>query len=324
MLSSFNGWKKKNKQLKSLAISKIVYAVYFLHLGDNKHQSPTIWNPLTFQSAVGRVSFPNLINHTMAPFRLDHKVAVISGAGSGIGKQTAIALAEHGARVYILDLSLEHAEATAVFIREHNGAAEAHRCDVSNQEEVINTLHTIHAKTPINILINNAGIGFVGNLEQTAEQDFERLYQVNVKGVYNGMYAAVPLLKANGGGVILNMASIAASSAIPDRFAYMMSKGAVLTMTYSVAQDYLTSNIRCNCISPARVHTPFVDAYLQKNYPGKEIEMLDKLAKNQPIGRMATPREVAYLALYLCSDEAAFITGCDYPIDGGFTNLSPI
>jgi NAD(P)-dependent dehydrogenase (short-subunit alcohol dehydrogenase family) len=145
--------------------------------------------------------------------------------------------------------------------------------------------------------------------------------RVNVKGFYNCIHSAVGHMKANGGGVILNMASTAGSSGLADRFAYSTSKGAVIAMTYSVARDYLAYNIRCNCISPARVHTPFVDGYLAKNYPGREREMFEKLAKSQPIGRMAEPQEVAKLALFLCSDEASFITGVDYPIDGGFFNL---
>jgi NAD(P)-dependent dehydrogenase (short-subunit alcohol dehydrogenase family) len=139
--------------------------------------------------------------------------------------------------------------------------------------------------------------------------------------MYNCMQAAVPHMKANGGGIILNMASIAGTSGLADRFAYSMSKGAVVAMTYSVAKDYLAYNIRCNCISPARVHTPFVDGFLRRNYPGKEREMFEKLEKSQPIGRMAKPEEIADLALFLCSEEASFVTGSDYPIDGGFLNL---
>jgi NAD(P)-dependent dehydrogenase (short-subunit alcohol dehydrogenase family) len=118
------------------------------------------------------------------------------------------------------------------------------------------------------------------------------------------------------------MASVAALVGIPDRFAYSTTKGAVIAMTQSVAKDYLKEGIRCNSISPARVHTPFVDGFLKANYPGKEQEMFEKLSKTQPIGRMATPLEIAYLALYLCSEEASFITGCDYPIDGGFVKLN--
>ena len=173
----------------------------------------------------------------------------------------------------------------------------------------------------LHILVNNAGISHIGKLEATTERDFDRVFEVNVKGFYHCMLAAVGHMKTNGGGVILNMASIAGSSGLADRFAYSMSKGAVIAMTYSVARTISLHNIRCNCISPARVHTPFVDGYLQKYYPGREQEMFDKLSHAQPIGRMAEPEEVASLALYLCSDEASFLTGVDYPLDGGFFNL---
>jgi NAD(P)-dependent dehydrogenase (short-subunit alcohol dehydrogenase family) len=173
----------------------------------------------------------------------------------------------------------------------------------------------------MHVLVNNAGISHIGNLESTSERDFDKIFCVNVKGMYNCMNATVPHMKANGGGIILNMASIAGTSGLADRFAYSMSKGAVVAMTYSVAKDYLAHNIRCNCISPARVHTPFVDNFLHRNYPGKEQEMFEKLEKSQPIGRMAQPEEIAALALFLCSEESSFITGSDYPIDGGFLNL---
>ena len=174
----------------------------------------------------------------------------------------------------------------------------------------------------LDILVNNAGIAHVGKADTTPEADFDRIINVNVKGVYNCLYAAIPQLRISGGGIILNMASIAALVGLPDRFVYSTAKGAVMAMTLSVARDYMAENIRCNSISPARVHTPFVDGFIAKNYPGNEAVMFDKLSKSQPIGRMARPEEIAALALYLCSDEASFITGCDYPIDGGFVKLN--
>jgi NAD(P)-dependent dehydrogenase (short-subunit alcohol dehydrogenase family) len=178
----------------------------------------------------------------------------------------------------------------------------------------------LFTKGRIHLLVNNAGVSHIGTAESTSEEDFERVFRVNVKGFYNCMFAVMGHMKAQGVGV-LNMASVAGSAGLADRFAYSMSKGAVIAMTYSVARDYLHHNIRCNCISPARVHTPFVDDYLQKNYPGREQEMFEKLSKAQPIGRMGEPEEVASLALFLCSDQASFITGANYSLDGGFTNL---
>ncbi len=255
--------------------------------------------------------------------RLENKTAIVSGGASGIGLAISRRFAMEGACVHILDMKLEEAESAAAEIRSSGGQAEAHACDVSNHQQVEAIAQAIHHEQVAHILVCNAGIGFVGNLEKTTEEDFDRLYRVNVKGVYNSMHAVVPFFKQNGGGVILNMASVVASVGIPDRFAYSMTKGAVLTMTLSVATDYLKDNIRCNCISPARIHTPFVDGFLAKNYPGHEAEMFEKLAATQPIGRMGTPEEVANLALFLCSDEAAFITGCDFPLDGGFIKLRP-
>ena len=173
----------------------------------------------------------------------------------------------------------------------------------------------------MNILVNNAGISHIGNVESTSEDDFDRVMRVNVKGYYNCTRASVGMMKAAGGGVILNIASVAGSAGLAERFAYSTSKGAIIAMTYSVARDYIGFGIRCNAISPARVHTPFVDDYLRKTYPGREKEMYDELAATQPIGRMGEPEEVASLALFLCSDAAAFITGTNYTLDGGFMNL---
>jgi 2-keto-3-deoxy-L-fuconate dehydrogenase len=252
-------------------------------------------------------------------FKLTGKIAVITGGGSGIGKAISLLFAQSGAEVHILELNQEAASAVVDEINVTNGKAYAHGVDVSKQEEMLNVIHAIGK---VDILVNNAGIAHVGNLENCKTEDFERVYSVNVKGAYNALYSVIPLMKKQGGGAILNMASIAAQVGITDRFAYSMSKGAIAAMTLSVARDYVAEGIRCNSISPARVHTPFVDGFIAKNYPGKEDEMFAKLAASQPIGRMARPEEIASLALYLCSDEAGFVTGNDYPIDGGFIKLN--
>jgi 2-keto-3-deoxy-L-fuconate dehydrogenase len=246
---------------------------------------------------------------------------VVTGAASGIGRAVAEQFASSGACVRLLDIDESAAQRVASQIVAAGGNANAYGCDVSRQADVNATFRQILNERHMNILVNNAGISHIGNLESTSEDDFDKVFQVNVKGMYNCLCASVADMKSNGGGAILNMASIAGTSGLADRFAYSMSKGAVVAMTYSVAKDYLAHNIRCNCISPARVHTPFVDGFLQRNYPGKEKEMFEKLEKSQPIGRMAQPEEIAALALFLCSDEAAFITGTDYPIDGGFLTL---
>jgi 2-keto-3-deoxy-L-fuconate dehydrogenase len=254
-------------------------------------------------------------------FRLDGKVAIVTGGGSGIGRAIALKFAAHGARIHALDLDESAAAETCAQIIKAGGSASPQAGDVTSQAYVESTFAQLFRDQRVHILINNAGISHIGTIETTSVEDFDNVMRVNVKGFYNCMRAIVPHMKESGGGVILNMASIAGSAGLPDRFAYSVSKGAVIAMTYSVARDYLAHNIRCNSISPARVHTPFVDGYLRKNYPGREQEMFEKLARSQPIGRMALPDEVASLALFLCSDEAAFITGVDYPIDGGFFNL---
>jgi 2-keto-3-deoxy-L-fuconate dehydrogenase len=258
---------------------------------------------------------------TRPNFRLDDKVAVVTGGGSGIGRAIAKCFAANGAAVRILDLNLADAQETVRHIAEHGGQAAAFACDVTEQAKVKEVFSQIFAREKVNILVNNAGVSHIGNVESTTEADLDRVFRVNVKGYYNCMHPCTGHMKANGGGVILNMASIAGSAGLGDRFAYSMSKGAVIAMTYSVAKDYVQYNIRCNCISPARVHTPFVDDYLKMNYPGHEQEMYARLAKTQPLGRMGEPEEVAALALFLCSDDASFVTGTDYPLDGGFLRL---
>ncbi|WP_269242270.1 SDR family NAD(P)-dependent oxidoreductase [Flavobacterium limnophilum] len=252
-------------------------------------------------------------------FSLQNKKAVVTGGGSGIGKAIAVLFAKQGAEVHIVELTEESAKEAVTEISAAGGKVFSHACNVANQQEVLATFEKIGN---INILINNAGIAHVGKVETTPEADFDRVMSVNVKGVYNCLYAAIPQLRLSGGGVIVNMASIAVWVGLSDRFAYSTAKGAVMSMTLSVAKDYIGENIRCNSMSPARVHTPFVDGFISKNYPDNQEEMFDKLSKSQPIGRMGKPEEVAALALFLCSDEAGFITGCDYPIDGGFIKLN--
>ena len=249
-------------------------------------------------------------------FDLTGKTAVITGGGSGIGKETALLFAEHGAHVCIIDLNGADAvnEITAA-----GGTANTYNCDVSNQQQIHGVIAEIGK---VDILINNAGIAHIGKADTTSEADFERVFNVNVKGAYNCLHAVLPLMVQQKSGVVLNVSSIAAVVGITDRFAYSMSKGAIQAMTFSVARDYIDNNIRCNCICPARVYTPFVENFVAKNYPGKEEEMFDKLSKSQPIGRMGTTKEIATLILYLCSEEASFITGCDYAIDGGFIRLN--
>jgi len=252
-------------------------------------------------------------------FRLDKKIAAITGGGSGIGKAIAKLFAKQGALVQILEWNTDTANETANEIKKDGGKAVVHKCNVADQKEVSEVFENIGE---INILVNNAGIAHIGKADTTKEEDFDKVISVNIKGVYNCMHAAIPQLRKTGGGCIINMASVAAQVGLPDRFAYSTAKGAVMAMTLSVAKDYLQENIRCNSISPARVHTPFVDGFLKNNYPGQEAEMFEKLSKTQPIGRMGTPEEIAALALYLCSDEASFITGCDYLVDGGFVKLN--
>ncbi|MFC4027650.1 SDR family NAD(P)-dependent oxidoreductase [Zunongwangia endophytica] len=255
-------------------------------------------------------------------FSLSGKNVVITGGSSGIGEAISRKFVAHGAHVIILDLNIDKESTIKAETKNFEGSLEFIACDISNFMETQNVFNKIKNNKTINVLINNAGIAHIGNIENTSEEDLDRIYNINVKGVYNCSKAVIESMKNQMTGLILNMASIASVVGIEDRFAYSMSKGAVLTMTYSLAKDYLKYNIRCNAISPARVHTPFVDAFIKKNYPDEVETKFEQLSKTQPLGRMGLPEEIASLALYLCSDEASFITGTNFPIDGGFIKLN--
>ena len=244
-------------------------------------------------------------------------LAFITGTRKGIGKAIAKTFAEQGADVHILDFNIKSATNVAEEINAQGFKATAYHCNVADYNQVSELVNQIFKLVSVDILINNAGVAHVGNIEACSEADLDRLYEVNIKGVYNCSKACISLMKDSGGGVILNLASIASSVGISDRFAYSMTKGAVLTMTYSIAKDYINHNIRCNCVSPARVHTPFVDGFIKKNYPGKEAEIFDNLSKTQPIGRMGSPQEIADLALFLASSKGDYITGQTISVDGG-------
>ena len=254
-------------------------------------------------------------------FSLKGKNAIVTGAGSGIGQAIAKVLAEQGAVVDILEVDMDGAAETVSAIETEGGTATAHECDVTNQAATLSVFEEIVDKRgSLDGLVNNAGIAHVGNVLTTTEEDYDRVMSVNAKGVYNCLKAGVIHMQATGGAIV-NIASTVSVMAINDRFTYSTSKGAVLAMTYSVAKDFLEQNIRCNAILPGRIHTPFVDGFIAKNYPGREEEMFKKLSEYQPCGRMGKPEEVAAMAVFLCSNEASFITGVGYPVDGGTIHI---
>lgn len=212
-------------------------------------------------------------------FSLAGKKAVITGGGSGIGKAISLLFARQGADVHIIEISEERSELVAEEIRTNGGNASSYTCNVANQQEVLDTFYKIGST---NIIINNAGIANVGKADNTLEEDFDRIVNVNIKGVYNCLYAGIPHVRNSKGGVIINVASVAALVGISERFAYSAAKGAVIAMTLSVAKDYLNEGIRCNSVSPARVHSPFVDGFISKNYPGRKRKFLKNYQNHNP------------------------------------------
>ena len=256
--------------------------------------------------------------------KLDDKIAIVTGSGKGIGRAIALRFANEGAKVAIWEKDLNAAEETSKQINDSGRTAVSIECEISDKNSVSNALkETIDALGKPTHLINNAGIAHVGTATTTTEEDFDRVMSVNTKGLFLCLQAVLPVLVDNGGGIILNLASIASRLGIADRFAYSASKGAALAMTLSVAKDYVDQGIRCNCLCPGRVHTPFVDGFLEKYYPDKteRSEKFTELSKYKPIGRMGEPEEIASLATFLCSEEASFITGSAYDVDGGTMTL---
>jgi 2-keto-3-deoxy-L-fuconate dehydrogenase len=254
---------------------------------------------------------------------LKNKVAIVTGGAKGIGEAISRVFYELGATVHLLDV--DEIPGRQV-VKDLSGKALRsffHVCDVSDHQMVERTFNSIIKQSGrLDILVNNAGIAHIGTAETTSPEEMDRLYAVNVKSVYNCSHFAIRQMKKNGGGSIVNLSSVAAVTGIAERFAYSMSKGAILTMTYSMAKDFIKDGIRCNAVGPARIHTPFVDGYLEKYFPGNKSEMFEKLSNTQPIGRMGKPEEVAHFIAYLCSAQAGFLTGGFYPIDGGFITLN--
>ncbi len=247
--------------------------------------------------------------------RLQDKKAIITGGGSGIGEAICRRFAAEGADLAVLDCDADAGQGVADSL-----GGQFIQCDIADEQSVTSAFSQLQGPPP-DILVNNAGIAHIGEIITTCPEDFDRVMRVNVRGPYLCSRAALPAMLERGNGCILNLASVAAKLGIADRFAYSTSKGAVYSMTLSIARDYVEQGIRANCLCPARVHTPFVDNYLKENYPGEEAGMFAKLEASQPIGRMAKPDEIAALAAYICSEEAAFVTGAAFDIDGGFTLL---
>jgi 2-keto-3-deoxy-L-fuconate dehydrogenase len=251
-------------------------------------------------------------------FDLSAKVALVTGAGSGIGAAIAETFAAAGARVFVADIDEGRGREVAARIGTRGGRAEAIHLDVRDEQSCRNAADTVrHAATPPDILVNNAGVGHVGTVLQTDGADLDRLYAVNVRGVFNMTKACLADMVARRSGVIINLASIGGLIGIRDRIAYCVSKFAVVGFTKSMALDHALDGIRVNCICPGRVETPFVTARLRE-YADPD-RAYREMAATQAVGRMGRPEEIAAAALYLASDEAAFVTGSALSIDGAWS-----
>ncbi len=244
------------------------------------------------------------------PFSLHGKVALVTGAASGIGEATSRELAAAGAQVWLADINIEAATNLAAELP----GANAISMNVVDQQSIVAALEHV---ARLDILVNNAGIGLVGDIENTSVEDFTRVMNVNVHSVFLVTQAALPLLLASQGSIV-NIGSVAGLVGIRQRFAYCASKGAVIAMTRQLAVDY-PKQLRVNCIAPGTVQTPFVEGYLEKYHSHEKEKIREELKARQPIGRLGTPEDVASLVRYLCSEEAAFMTGSILNLDGGWT-----
>jgi len=248
------------------------------------------------------------------PFRLDGRRALVTGGASGIGEQTVRALAGAGASVVIADLDHDAAQKLAAEIGADTSVVQM---DIADQDSVQTSFAGIDA---LDILVNNAGIGHVGDIEETSLEDWQRLFRVNVDGVFLVTKQALPLLLASEHGSVVNLGSVAGLVAVKKRFAYCATKGAVVALTRQLAAEY-AGKLRVNCVCPGTVHTPFVEGYLEKFHKHEKDKVRAEVHARQPIGRMGKPEEIGHMILYLCSDEAEFVTGSTLTIDGGWTAL---
>ena len=255
-------------------------------------------------------------------FRLDSKIALVTGAGSGIGREIALLYAQQGAQVTVADIQEDAAAAVVAEISERNGLARSLPLNVADEGQVrVAMQETGEQYGRLDILVNNAGVSHVGNVLETSAEDWDRVMAVNARGVFLcAKYAVAQMLRQNpAGGILVNIASVAGMIAVDRRFPYGASKGAVISMTRSIAIDFANQGIRANAICPGTVHTPFVEGFLERNFAENKDEVRQQLHARQPIGRMGRPEEIAAAALYLASYEAALITGSTLVIDGGWT-----